>query len=86
MDTRAIGLAVVALGGGRARADQTIDPRVGLADVLAVGTPVVRGQPLATVHAASDDAAETALRTLAQAIHIGDSAEPLPAVHAIVDA
>ena len=33
MDTRAIGLAVIALGGGRARAGDAIDPRVGLSDV-----------------------------------------------------
>ena len=38
MDTRAIGLVVVALGGGRALAGDAIDPRVGIGGVLPVGT------------------------------------------------
>jgi thymidine phosphorylase len=86
MDTRAIGLAVVALGGGRARAGDTIDLRVGLSDVRGVGARVARGEPLAVVHAASDDSAEQALRDVAAAIRIADRAAPLPAVHAVVDA
>jgi thymidine phosphorylase len=72
MDTRAIGLLVVALGGGRAQAGDAIDPRV------------VRGQPLAVVHAADAAAAEMALRGLAQALRVGDSASPAPLVHAVI--
>jgi thymidine phosphorylase len=86
MDTRAIGLVVVTLGGGRARAGDAIDARVGLSQVLPVGTPVARGQPLAIVHAADEDAAQTALRTLARVIRIDEHAAALPTVHAIVGA
>jgi thymidine phosphorylase len=86
MDTRAIGLAVVALGGGRARAGDAIDPRVGFSDVRTVGTRVARGEPLAIVHAASDGSADAALRSLQAAIRIADQATPLPTVHAVVDA
>ena len=84
MDTRAIGLAVVALGGGRSRADAPIDPRVGLTGLLAIGAPVVRHQPLAVVHAADEDSASAALRTLAAAIKIADTAEVPTLVHAVV--
>jgi thymidine phosphorylase len=86
MDTRAIGLVVVALGGGRAQAADAIDPRVGIADVLPVGTRVARGQPLATVHAADAAAADAALRGLAQAVRIGDTASPAPLIHAVIGA
>jgi thymidine phosphorylase len=86
MDTRAIGLAVIALGGGRARAGDAIDLRVGFSDVCGVGTRVTRGQPLAIVHAGSDEHAEAALRGLAAAIRIEDQALPLPTVYAVVDA
>jgi len=84
MDTRAIGLAVIALGGGRARAGDAIDARVGLADLRSVGAHVARGEPLAMVHAADRDAADAALRALAPAIRVGDAAQPLPVVHARV--
>jgi thymidine phosphorylase len=86
MDTRAIGLTVVALGGGRARAGDAIDHRVGLSDVRGVGTRVMRGEPLAIVHAADAERAQAALRDLAAAIRVADAAQPLPVVHARVDA
>ncbi|HEY6511650.1 MAG TPA: thymidine phosphorylase [Burkholderiaceae bacterium] len=85
MDTRAIGLAVIALGGGRARAGDAIDARVGFSGVCAVGARVARGEPLALVHAADDDSAEAARHCLQAAIRIGDRAAPLPAVHAVVN-
>jgi thymidine phosphorylase len=66
MDTRAIGLIVVALGGGRLRASDAVDPRVGLSSVLAIGTPVQAGTALARVHARSHvDAAAARDRLLA---------------------
>ncbi|HSB22351.1 MAG TPA: thymidine phosphorylase, partial [Burkholderiaceae bacterium] len=86
MDTRAIGLAVVALGGGRARTGDVIDHRVGLSDVRGVGARVARGEPLAIVHAASVEHAQAALRDLAAAICVADAAQPLPVVHARIDA
>ena len=90
VDTRALGLVVIELGGGRRRADDTIDPRVGLADVLPPGHAVHRGQPLLTVHAASDAAADAALARLAELISVeapseAQPAEPGPVVYAVVD-
>lgn len=61
------GELVVALGGGRAAKEDTIDPRVGIEIHAPVGTPVEVGDPLATLHAASETQAEQqveALRTL----------------------
>ena len=81
IDVRALGLAVVALGGGRARPGQAVDPRVGLSAVLPLGAAVVAGQPLATVHAADADTAQAALRALQQAMSVADAA---PAASAVV--
>ncbi len=72
MNARQIGIAVVALGGGRSHADDAIDPSVGLSDVIDVGAPIRAGSPLCIVHAASDAAAAEAIALVRQAIRIGD--------------
>ena len=60
VDTRSVGLAVLALGGGRTRADQSIDHAVGISEVAGPGDRVGPGRPLALVHARSEaDAART---------------------------
>ena len=71
MATRDIGLIVVELGGGRRRAQDAIDPSVGLTAMVNVGQQVMRGEPLAYVHAADPEAAARAAGHLAQAIEIG---------------
>lgn len=63
MQTRNVGLAVVELGGGRHRAEDTIDPRVGLSQVRPLGTRLAAGEPIAWVHAAD---AASAARAVAQ--------------------
>ena len=72
VDTRAVGVAVVGLGGGRRRAADAIDYSVGLSDVCALGQSVGPDQPLATVHAASDAAAEQACAELRAAFTVSD--------------
>jgi thymidine phosphorylase len=74
MDARQVGIAVVALGGGRAHADDAIDPSVGLTDVIDVGAPIRAGSPLCIVHAASDADADQAIEILQRAIRIEDGA------------
>ena len=77
IDTRAVGLAIVALGGGRRRAADRIDPRVGLTQILPLGAAVRTGEPLLRVHAASAAEAQAALATLGTALQIGERlAEP----------
>ena len=72
MDTRSIGLLVVTLGGGRAKASDSIDHRVGLSDVLCIGTQVSKGQALASVHAANEGSAHAASAELRRLVHISD--------------
>jgi thymidine phosphorylase len=74
IDVRALGLAVVALGGGRTRPGARIDPRVGLADIAGIGEEVGPDRPLAVVHAADEASAAQAAATLAVAVEIGDTA------------
>ena len=79
IDTRAVGLAVVALGGGRQREGDRIDPRVGLTQLAAPGDAVGPRQPLARVHAADEAAAEAAAATLRAAYRLGEG-QPRPAL------
>ena len=72
MATRDIGLAVIELGGGRRQASDAVDHRVGFSQMVGVGQRVEAGEPLATVHAASGDAADTACARLTRLIHLGD--------------
>jgi thymidine phosphorylase len=72
MDTRAIGLTVIALGGGRVRASDTVDPRVGLTTVRPIGARVERGEPLVCVHARTRSDADAARERLLAAITLGD--------------
>jgi thymidine phosphorylase len=82
VDVRAVGLAVVALGGGRVRETDPVDHAVGLTEVAAPGERVGPGErPLALVHAADDDAAERAASALRDAYVLGEAApEEPPAV------
>ncbi len=76
MATRDIGLAVVELGGGRRRASDTIDARVGLNQFVQLGQAVQAGEGLAGGHAADTSAAECARQTLLAMLHISDQAPP----------
>ena len=71
MATRDIGLVVDELGGGRRQPNVAIDPSVGLTAMVSVGQHVMKGEPLAYVHASTPDAAARAAGLLAQAIEIG---------------
>ncbi|MCC0005888.1 MAG: thymidine phosphorylase [Methylobacteriaceae bacterium] len=73
IDVRALGLAVVALGGGRRRAGEKIDPSVGLSDLAPVGADVGE-RPLARIHARDDASAAAAVESVRQAYAIGDGA------------
>ena len=78
-DTRALGMAVVALGGGRLRSDQEIDPAVGLSEIVELGSAVQAGQPLMRIHARSEADAATAAQRLSDALRIeGGGAPTLP--------
>jgi thymidine phosphorylase len=78
MDTRDLGLAVVALGGGRTRVEDIIDHSVGIVFQTSLGSRVEKNQPLATIHAADRAAAEAASQAILRHIHISESAPAVP--------
>jgi thymidine phosphorylase len=74
----ALGMAVVAMGGGRSVETDQINPSVGYTDVVRLGAKVSKGQPLAVVHAGRPDRADAAERALRAAIKIGSTKPTLP--------
>ncbi len=77
---RKIGHAIIALGGGRARTDDAVDPAVGLVIPAKPGDRVRRGAVLAVIHARTEADAERARGALDEAIVLGERASPLPLV------
>ncbi len=73
MDTRALGMAVVSMGGGRRRASDSIDYSVGLSNVVALGTAVDSQQPLAVIHAASEDSWQQAATAVRAAVTLSET-------------
>jgi len=71
IDTRAIGFAVVALGGGRSRPQDAIDPAVGIVALAGIGDEVGPSQPLGIVHARDEAGFMAAQTRLRQAYRIG---------------
>jgi thymidine phosphorylase len=71
IDTRALGLAVVALGGGRSAPGATIDPAVGLTELAGIGEEVGKNRPLCRVHARDEADAEVASAAIQRAYTIG---------------
>ncbi|MCC1493995.1 thymidine phosphorylase [Cognatishimia sp. F0-27] len=80
IDGEALGLAVVALGGGRQVETDQIDPMVGLSDVVRIGDKVEKGQPLVTIHAARSEQADAAEAAVRGAIRFGSAPTPMPLV------
>jgi thymidine phosphorylase len=83
IDVRALGLAVVRLGGGRQRPTDPIDHAVGLTEVKGVGEPVGPGQPFAIVHARNAASAAAAISALGAAVTV-TPAPPAPAPAMVV--
>lgn len=82
IDARALGQAVVQLGGGRVHPDTVIDARVGLERVRSIGARVEHGMPLAIVHAADAGALARALAAVHASFYIGpESPSPLPVIY-----
>lgn len=80
IDGEALGLAVVAMGGGRQVETDQINPMVGLSEVVRLGEYVEKGQPLARIHAARVADADVAERAIRAAIRMGAAPQGLPLV------
>ncbi|MEA1937880.1 MAG: thymidine phosphorylase [Pseudomonadota bacterium] len=74
IDTRAVGMAIVEMGGGRTRPTDTIDHAVGLSDIRGIGCTVGPDAPFCMVHASDEASAKTALARLETAVTTGDTA------------
>lgn len=86
VDTRQIGMAVVALKGGRTFNGQQIDHSVGFDNVLAKGSKVSKGDVIARVHADNIESAEQAKTQFLAAIAVQESTVQVePCIHTIVD-
>lgn len=82
MDTRELGLAVVAMGGGRRAAGDKLDYAVGLTDFIRLGQSVEADKPLALIHAQTEAQFAEAARMVQAAVKIGDTRpEALPEVY-----
>ena len=79
VDARAIGVAVVALGGGRTDPAAEVDHAVGLTELAPVGA-MMDGRPLAIVHARTEAAADEAASAVRAAYEIGETPSQRPTV------
>ncbi len=77
IDTRALGIAVVSLGGGRTRPGDAVDHAVGLTGLAGIGARTEAGDALCVVHARTAEGADVAARTVAKAYAIGVAAPAL---------
>jgi thymidine phosphorylase len=78
IDGEALGMAVVALGGGRVLETDGINTSVGLSDVVRLGTKVTEGGPLAVIHALRTGDAERAAQAVRSAITIAHKPAKIP--------
>jgi thymidine phosphorylase len=85
IDTRALGMVVVALGGGRTRPRDAIDHSVGLTEIAGIGADVGRDRPLCRVHAPDEDAAEAGASAIRMAYSIGETPSRRPLVYETIE-
>ena len=78
INTRGIGMAVVALGGGRRMPSDTIDYAVGFDHLLGIGATVREDTPLARIHARDETSAAEAVQRLTEAYQLDGEAEAFP--------
>lgn len=72
VDTTEIGHSIAAIGGGRVRIEDKIDPTVGFISELKLGEQVRTGETFGVVYCADEDAAKEAARRIQAAYHVGD--------------
>jgi pyrimidine-nucleoside phosphorylase len=80
VEPRAIGEAIVAMGGGRRVVTDTVDPSVGFVITVKPGDRIERGQPIASVFARDADGIALGMDALRRAIVVGERPAPLPLV------
>jgi thymidine phosphorylase len=79
--TRALGVAVLDLGGGRRKTEDRIDHRVGIDRIAPIGANISQGMPLARVHAADAGRLAQAVAAVQQAcLMAADATAAAPAI------
>jgi thymidine phosphorylase len=73
IDARALGVAIIALGGGRTNPAAAIDHAVGLTEVVGLGQQVDADRPFAIVHARSEADLADAMRAIVAAVRVGEA-------------
>lgn len=73
VDTRAVGNAIIELGGGRREVGEELNLSVGFSQVAPIGAQLDADMPMALVHAASEADADRAEHALLDAFRLGDS-------------
>ncbi|AMW04346.1 thymidine phosphorylase [Gemmatimonas phototrophica] len=88
VEPRAIGRGITALGGGRTKVEDTVDPAVGFVITARPGDVVRAGEPLATIFARNEAGVAAGVASLKEAIRIADEADPpLPLIsHRVTEA
>lgn len=74
IDARAIGFAVIGLGGGRRKATDKIDHSVGFTGLAPKGAAIAAGEPIGQVHARTEADAEAGAAALSAAYRLGENA------------
>ncbi|MEO1700441.1 MAG: thymidine phosphorylase [Pseudomonadota bacterium] len=81
VNARALGVAVVEMGGGRRLREDEIDHRVGIVDFVPVGTSLQAGDPICFIHVNDNSQLERARHMISEAVEMGETApaqtEPL---------
>jgi thymidine phosphorylase len=78
IDTRAVGVALIELGGGRLRAQDKIDHRVGFSEFRGLGEEVGLHQPICLVHAADGVSWARAAAAVQAAVHLSQEHVAVP--------
>ena len=73
VDTTEIGHAIAAIGGGRVRIEDTVDPTVGFTSELKLGDEIRAGDAIGIVYCADADAAAEAARRIQASYEIADA-------------
>jgi pyrimidine-nucleoside phosphorylase len=86
IDCEAIGIACVALGGGREKKEDNVDPAVGIVLHRKLGDPVVAGEPLCMIHHNSEARAARASQLLMDSYQISEApaAAKKPLIHRVI--
>ena len=86
IDCEKVGHAVVALGGGRKKLEDDVDPAVGLEVHARVGDSVDAGGPLAIIHYSNEARLQEAMALLEQAYEVGEApVEAAPLIRDVVE-